>query len=269
MKRTAAPPRSTTGTANSGKTPVKKKRKRGPGWVPNQHGAWTMLASPFVVGIIAAGPAWVQIPLAVTWFVGYFAFFALSLWLKSRRRAKYLPPVRAYGIATFVAGLTVLLMQPSLALWAPPFVALSAVSLYEASQRRDRSLLSGVSTVLAAGGMTYVVMAAAGPLDVARATFLTLAQLGYLLGVLLYVKTMIRERGNADFLRISIGWHLLITVAAAAWAITHPMTWWLVGAYALLLVRAIVLPRKALRPKKVGLMEIPLHVLVVVAALLA
>ena len=67
--------------------------------MPNQHGAWAMLASPLAVGILAGGPAWVHVPLTALWFVGYFAFFATSLWLKARRRPRYWPPVRAYGIA--------------------------------------------------------------------------------------------------------------------------------------------------------------------------
>src|SRR5690606_15721193 len=83
-------------------------RKRSPGWVPNQHGAWAMLVTPLLVGVLSGGPAWVHLPLALFWFLGYFAFFATGLWLKARRKARYRPPVVAYGIGAGVAGLVVL-----------------------------------------------------------------------------------------------------------------------------------------------------------------
>jgi len=55
-----------------GRQPGRKPgRKRSPGWVPNQHGAWAMLAGPLVVGVVASGPAWVHLPLAALWFLGY------------------------------------------------------------------------------------------------------------------------------------------------------------------------------------------------------
>ena len=55
-----------------------------------------------------------HVPLTAFWFVGYFAFFATSLWLKARRRPRYWPPVRAYGIGAALLGLVTLAVQPSL-----------------------------------------------------------------------------------------------------------------------------------------------------------
>lgn len=232
-----------------------------------------MLVSPLIAGIVASGPAWVHLPLTVTWIVGYFAFFATSLWLKAARKERYVTPMRTYLVATALAGLITVMLIPRLVLWCPVFAALSAVALVEASRRRDRSVLSGLSTIIAAALMTFVVMDAAGGLatrdDVGRAAFLTLAQVGYLVGVLLYVRTMIRERDNPAFLRISAGWHVGIVVIAAAWAVWHPWVWLLVGVYALLLARAAFVPGRPLKPKQVGLAELPLHALVLAAALVA
>jgi hypothetical protein len=52
--------------------------RRGPGWVPNQHGAWAMLVTPLLVGVLAAGPSAVHLPLAPLWFAGYLAFSAVT-----------------------------------------------------------------------------------------------------------------------------------------------------------------------------------------------
>ena len=81
-----------------------------------------MLASPFLVGVLASSPRWVHVPLLLLWFVGYFAFFAAGLWLKSGRRPRYLPPVRAYCLATVPLGVLVLVARPDLVVWAPLFV---------------------------------------------------------------------------------------------------------------------------------------------------
>ena len=51
------------------------KKKRGPGWIPNQHGAWAMLVLPFLLGVSlrltdlaagrASGSGWFLAPLFV------------------------------------------------------------------------------------------------------------------------------------------------------------------------------------------------------------
>ncbi len=242
------------------RTPRPRKR-RGPGWVPNQHGAWGMLASPFVVGVVAASPRWVHVPLVTLWFVGYFAFFATGLWLKSGRRARYLPPVRAYGLATLPFGLLVLLVRPDLVLWAPLFAPLLLAGLWFAARRQDRSLASGLATIVAACLMTPVAYDAGDGSDWARAWTLTAVLAAYFAGTLFYVKTMIRERDSRAHYWLSVGYHVVVAVAMAF------MSWWLAGLFALLAVRAAALPGRGVTPKQVGVGEILANVAVVATAL--
>jgi hypothetical protein len=78
----------------------------------------------------------------------------------------------------------------------------------------------------------------------------------------LYVKTMIRERGDERFHWLSALAHGSATVA---------MTWvspWLVLVFALLTIRAAVLPAFRGSPKAVGIGEIIATVAVAVTALL-
>lgn len=221
-----------------------------------------MLVSPVVVGVIAGGVSWVTVPLVLLWFVGYFWFNAVSLWLKARRRPKYFPPVRAYSIALVPLGLAVLALSPRLALFAPAFLPLVAFGLWMAARRKDRSLSSGLATVAAAAGFTYVVMAAAGPLDVRLATVLALGLFGYLAGTILYVKTMIRERNNPRYVVYSVGWHAAWTVAALVAGL-----WWVALVYAALTVRAWWFHRLPLTPKQVGMREMCFHLALVVSLL--
>ncbi len=238
------------------------RRRRAPGWVPNQHGAWAMLLSPLVVGIAASSPRWEHLPLTVVWLVGYLAFFAAGLWLKSGRRARFLPPVRAYTLAALPFGAVLLLMRPDLVVWVPLFLPALLVGLWLAAQRQDRSLGSGLATTLAAALMTTVAYDAGAGTDWVRAWTLTAVLAAYFVGTLLYVKTMIRERDSRRHYRLSVGYHVAVAAAMAL------VSWWLVGLFALLAARAAVLPGRGLTPKQVGIGEIVANTAVVVLALL-
>jgi len=221
-----------------------------------------MVVSPLLVGILPGGPAWVHLPLAGFWFVGYFAFFATSLWLKARRRPRYWPPVRAYGIAAAVSGVVTLAMQPRLILWAPLFLLPLGVGLWAAAARRERELLSGLTTVIGSGLMTVVAYDAGPGTDFGRAWLLALVQFLYFAGTVFYVKSAIRERDNERFLWISIAAHVVATLVVLAFS---P---WLALVFAVLAVRAAVAPRYGFTPKQLGIGEIVSTVVVGVVALL-
>ena len=258
-----------TGTAT---TTRPGRARRGPGWVPNQHGAWAMLTSPLLVGVLASGFAWVQLPLAAFWFAGYFAFFATSLWLKARRRAKWFPPVRAYAVLTALLGGLVLVMEPALARWAPLFLPPLAIGLYAAAHRRERALLSCLATTAGSALMTVVAYDAGPALDLSSAWLLALVQFLYFAGTVFYVKTVIRERDNVAFRWLSGGFHTvaLVSVAVVFGLVeTSSLAWPLELVFAALLARAILVPPHRPTPKQVGIGEIAATVAVAATSLLA
>ena len=222
-----------------------------------------MLATPLLVGVLAASPAWVHLPLAAFWFAGYFAFFATGLWLKSHRRPRYRRPVLAYSTLTLLLGLLVLLLDPGPARWAPLFVIPLAVGLTASALRDERSLWSGLSTSTGSALMTLVAYDAGGGSDWVRAWQLTGILAAYFAGTVLYVKTMIRERGDARYRWLSVGFHAAATVAMA-W-----VSWPLVVVFALLTLRAALAPTRALSPRSVGIGELVATVAVAVTALLS
>lgn len=229
--------------------------------MPNQHGAWAMLAGPLLVGVLTAGPAAVHVPLTVLWFLGYFAFFAAGLWLKARRKARYRPPVIVYSLACLPPAAVVLLMQPRLAVWGLVLAPLLVTGLVLAAERKDRALLSGLVTTLAASLMTAVAYDAGGGSDWPRAWLLTATMTAYYVGTLLYVKTMIRERGHRGYVVASVTFHVLATAALL------PVSWSLALVFAALTLRAALAPGRALTPKQVGIGEIVLNSIVVAVAL--
>ncbi|WP_372594827.1 YwiC-like family protein [Actinotalea sp.] len=232
----------------------------GPGWVPRQHGAWAMLALPLVVGAVHAGPRWWHLLLASSWTVGYLAFHAAGLWLRSHGRSRYLPPVRVYGVLAVLLGGATVLVEPGVLVWAPLYAVLLTASLSLSWHREDRSLTNGMVTVLATSVMALVAQAPASPDAAAWWIAGTLA--AYFAGTVLYVKTMIRERGSRPVYAASVLFHVLAVAAVAAGAVAAGESTAITVAAALVLglvaARAIVVPRRwpGLRPLTVGLGEI-------------
>lgn len=220
-----------------------------------------MVIAPLLVGALASGLAIVHVPLLAFWLSGYFLFFAASLWLKSRRKPRYWPPVRAYLASSTVLGVVTLALKPSLIVWAPLFLPALVIGLWAAAQRRDRELVSGLATLLGSALMTVVAYAAGGGEGFARAWLLALVQFLYFAGTIFYVKSVIRERNNPKFLAISVTAHL---VAAGTVAFISP---WLGLIFVVLAVRAAVVPRFAPSPKDMGIGEIFSTVIVSVASL--
>lgn len=254
------------------------------GWVPNQHGAWAILIVPVVLGMISrarAGglPGWAW-PLLACWIVGYFAFFAAGLWLKSARtrRAAYRRPLLAYGLTSAVFGLVALAWQGGgLAWWVVLFGPLVAVTIVLTSHRRDRDLLSGVMTVTASAlmlpVMRFTTPAAALHAIGTRDGVVAALVWAYFIGTVLYVKTMIRERGHRPWRVASLGWHAACLVAAVAVSSAGPGTAWWIATFAIALARAAIVPwagvtrGRRITPRQIGVAEIGLVALVMVSAL--
>lgn len=231
-----------------------------------------MLAVPFWVGAtirVRAGdglPAGVWTLLAC-WVLGYFAFNAFSLLLKAvpARRGRYVRPTVAYVAASVAFGVATLAFDgPGLLRWVPVFATLLAPALILAAQRQERATLGGALTTGAAALLVLVVPfpdpAALLPWTplVRSSVALALLTFGYFFGTVLYVKTNIRERGNAAFYAASVGWHLAAMLGsgfAAAAGLASPV--WVV-LFVAANARAAIVPlrRPPLTPKRIGLIEV-------------
>lgn len=232
-----------------------------------------MLLVPVVAGVWLVGPAPVHLALGAFWLVGYLAFYALGRWLRSRRKRRELTPLLVYAGLAAPLGVATLVLAPQLVWWLPVYLPLLMVSTVLMLRRRERSLRNDVVTVLAAGLMTPVVVDAAGG-DLVTATWVATAALtAYFLGTVPYVKTMIRERGKAAYVRGSVLFHLAGTLGAVGLAVTGWQSWWLVAVWVLLTARAVAGPmvnarrRRPVRPVVIGVGEIVASVLVLVTVL--
>lgn len=223
-------------------SPAKRPRRRGISpWVPNQHGAWAMLVSPAVLGVISAlvmltrtgAPTTrllVILAVLVAWFFGYFAFFAFGLAARARnprRRARYLRPVYVYGTVSLVGITVALLLQPGLIRWAIPFTPLVMIAVWETIRGRGRSTLSGISTTVASA-LLFPALTSVGSAsgEVGTQAWVAMVFLAvYFSGTIPFVKSMIRERNNLRYLVGSIIYHVVAVLIMWLMALLVEVGW--------------------------------------------
>lgn len=237
-------------------------------WIPDQHGAWAMLAVPFLAGtFLSPRPGWAHATLFAAWLLGYAAAFHGQQWLRLHARGlraarRHGVPALVCGAAAGVFGLPLAVAHPRLPLAAAAALPFVAVNTGYAWRGRERALLNGLAAVVPACGM-LVVAAGLGGLDPAAAWRPTAACLLYFAGTVPYVKTMIRERRSAAYRRGSAAYH------AVALALATALSWCLAPVFAACLGRAVLLPGRGLRPGKVGAVELALSAALLTTLLLA
>lgn len=224
-----------------------------------------MLVVPPVVGAAVGGWSWRHVLLLVAWLVGYLAYHAAGLWLRSGRKVRYRRPVAVYGAVGLALLGALLAVAPRLLVWAPVFAPLLTVSLVASLRRADRSWLNDTVTVVAAALLTPVAAdLGTGDLRPAAVWTATAVLAGYFLGTVPYVKSLIRERDDPRVRQVSVAYHVLLAVLLA---IVDPL---LGGIGVLLAARAVAVPRwwPRARPGAIGAGEVVATV-VVTAVLLA
>jgi hypothetical protein len=242
-------------------------------WVPKQFGAWAILAVPLLLGVAASEPSPWHLVLAAAAVCAYLGSVAALEWARSRRTA-LLKPMAVFGAGVAVSGLALLTVAPALA-WIAAFVlAAAGVTLVASLAGRPKSVI--VSLVEVAQALALVPAAAlvsGADVPEARLVDATLAAGLYLVGSVLMVRSLIRERGNRWFLGLSLAYHAG-AVGAAWWLLPMPYA----GLAIALLARAVVLPvvqdrwrsgrtsQTRLRPIHIGLVEIAVSLTLVALA---
>jgi len=239
-------------------------------WLPRQHGAWAMLAVPLLLGVAATAPSPWQLVLAVAAVAGYLAAATAQAWLRARRRPSFVPSLVTYGAVFAAAGVALLVAFPVLALAAVVVVPAGALIVGGARPGTPRDLANSLAQTAIAIVLVPAAGWVSGSWDPASVAAATAVAAGYLVGTVLVVRSVIRERGNRGFAALSVAFHAACTVAAAA-----TLAWPWAVYFAGLTGRAIALPlverRRAgtarpLRPIHVGIVEILASTALVVLA---
>ncbi|MEU6963449.1 YwiC-like family protein [Streptomyces chrestomyceticus] len=231
-------------------------------WIPNQHGAWAMLVVPFLAGALPVGFDGWHALLLPAWLLAYCAAFHAQQFVRLRRLSRnpraprrHLAPLTGFGAAFAVCAVPLVVAHSWLliaALCAAPFFA---VNIGYAYRNKERATVNGIAAVVPACGMLLVsYRLGSGTVD-SGAWQAAAACLLYFAGTVLYVKTMIRERGSEAFRVASAVYHGLAVLAAVS------LDPWLAVPFVLFFVRAMALPARRVRIAVVGAVEVLCSVL--------
>ncbi len=229
-----------------------------------------MLATPLLLGVAASQPAAPQAVVAVAAVSGYLVSSVAQAWFRSRRSPIYRPRLALFGTLFGVSGLALVLAWPALLATLIVLVPATAVTLGGARPGTPRDLANSLALVAQAVVLVPVAAWVSGAWEAAAVTTMTIVAAAFLVGEVLVVRSVMRERGNTRFAVLSLGYHAILVVAA--FLLLPP-------AYAalalILLLRAALLPAlqgrwattsHPLRPVQVGMLELACSLALVLVA---
>lgn len=220
--------------------------------IPKQHGAWSMLILPFLLGGIVGGWTFAHIPFAIAWLFVYMGTFFLFQYIKQRKKSQeLLRTVMTYLTIAIIAAIPVLLSEWRLFWFVLAMIPFGLVNAYFAKIKDERNVWNDVSAVTSfcIGGMASYYLGA----RVLDGTVMWMFALPYLyfLGSIFFVKTMIREKKSLFYRNVSWGYHSLLVAVFIAFG--YPV---LALAYAPSLIRAVAFYGKKIPIMKIGIVEI-------------
>lgn len=250
-------------------------------YVPPQHGAWAFLALPLALGVSVATWSPLLVPLAVGWVVAYPMSYAAFGLVRAKRPQRFRVPFIVWTSIVLPTTAILLYWRPWLLWIGLAYAALLTVNLRYARRGDDRALANDAVFVAECAGMVAVTWAVGAgdrswvppALDEVPAHVWILMAICalVLLGSTLHVKSLIRERRDPRYARASRG----IAVASVPASVLLALWWgwpsgaWLVTPFIALAARSFVVPRCALRPGAIGLIELGCFLLAAVAAIVA
>lgn len=232
-----------------------------------------MLALPLLLGVAASRPGAWQLVLAGVALSGYLTSATLQAWSRARRAPEYRRPILVYSVAFAILGLVLLIAFPPIVLTLLVALPAALVVFQGARPGTRRDLANSVAQVAQAIVLVPAAAFVSGEFELARVLPYSAVSAAYLVGTVLVVRSVLRERGNAAFAALSLGFHALVTLLAI---VALPAGYWLLAAG--LAARAIALPviqrarasgARPLRPIHVGLVEIAASLAVVVVSFAA
>lgn len=219
--------------------------------LPKQHGAWAMLIIPFWLGVVAAGFVWQHIPFFIGWLLLYLSTYPMLLLFKGKKQPYYIKWTLIYLVPALFFLFVPLWLRPSLVFFGLAMIPFFVINSYFSWKKNDRAFLNDVSAVItfAIAGLASSYLTAAGINSEAMSMFV--ASILFFIGCAFFVKTMVREKKNMVYKRLSWGYHIVV-----------PLLWVLTGypipavAFLPSLFRAFYYYGKPLSPKQVGILEI-------------
>lgn len=240
------------------------------GWLPDQHGAWPIALVPLFLGILDAGWTGTHALLIGAWICAFAWFSAFETWRRTaaRRHRDIIWALVAWTVGSAAFGVPLLWSRPSALMWAPLFLPLVLVALWEIWRGYERAILTRITSICASSLMTpvaswYALEPASGLTDVQldRAWINGALVCLYFTGTVPFVRSLIRGRSDARWMWAAFAWHVIGAAAVAVAVARGTVSWMLALVWAGLIVRTLAMPAwqrhrvRPLPPLVIGLSE--------------
>jgi YwiC-like protein len=256
-------------------------RRRVSAFIPPQHGAWAFLALPLALGATVTPWTPMLALLAIAWVAAYPMSYAAFGLVRARRTRRFRTPFVVWTAIVLTTSAILVIWRPWLVWVGLVYAGLGLVNLIYARRNDERALANDAVFVAECAGMVAVTWAVGSGdrswsppgIDSVpdRVWILVVICALVLIGSTLHVKSLIRERRDPRFARLS----RTVAVASVPVALALGAWWgwaeglWLVAPFAVLAARAFLVPRRSPRPGAIGVIELGCFVLVVASAILA
>ncbi len=222
-------------------------------FIPREHGAWAMLIVPYLLGMFSSKVTW----LHLLFFVGIFAFyFASAPLLTFVRQPKLknvvIPSFVIYISIGLIFTLPILYKMPKIAIIGLFIFPFFVLNIYFAKQKKERLF---INDLMAITGLSFLVMIAyyigVGLID-EKVIILMGINIIFFTASVFHVKTLIREKGNSNFLFASNIFHGLSILLFLMLGYPFVAIVFLVSS-----LKAWFMPKtKRHKPMQIGLIEI-------------
>lgn len=246
--------------------------------VPGQHGAWAFLALPMALAVTRTGWFPLLPAAALAWVAAYPLSWAVTGRLTAPRPERFDHALMTWAPIALLAGIPLVVACPWLVWVLFGYVALWLVNLGFASDRRERSLGNDLVLVAECTLMVPVTLGIGGvesgwspPYDVLDAHLVlpVVACASALLGSVLHVKSLVRERRNPRYAVASRAFAVAAVLLVALAAEASDRSLWVVLPFVVLAARTWLVRGPGWRPARLGMVELAGLVLVVVGVALA
>jgi len=220
-------------------------------FLPKQHGAWAMTIIPFWLGVINGGFLWQHIPFFIGWLLLYLATYPMLLLFKKKKVSFYAKWTIIYMVPALLLLFIPLIERPSIVYFGFLMIPFFFINAIYSSKNQDRALMNDFSAIFAFSVVGLASSYLSHGIITIESVLIFFTSVLFFVGCTFYVKTMIREKKNAQFRWVSWTYHSLLLVV---WLV---LGYWIVAlAYLPSLIRAIFFYGKPLSPKKIGIYEI-------------
>ncbi|GEL06771.1 YwiC-like family protein [Salisediminibacterium halotolerans] len=220
-------------------------------YFPREHGAWAMLVFPYWTGAVMAGVSMTHGLFFAGIFFVYLLQAPLLAKLRQAKRNDIWPSFLLYSFLGAVFLLPQFWRDPevlALAMAALPFFF---INMLFAKLKKERLLVNDLAAITGLSWLLVIAFYLGEGFISAAAVLYAGLYIFFFMASVFHVKSLIRERNNPSFHRISFVYYLLLPVGAVVLNLYAAA-----AAFFLTFIKAALIPSEQLRrPMQIGMIE--------------